>query len=808
MSASTTFTPDPVPVARSSDQISVYRYFDGADEFSDKYELLSWILCLGVSRPEGADPGSARFRYKNFDPGDPDGQDVPRRIEDGFPLNATGPKVINNDDRLVVRRTTDDGSSDYMFDGFVLAPQGDLGAETEQVSFIAVGTPKRESDTPLAGAVMRDADVPLTVSDKQTDIPARFNPDGYPNASPSDESGEDPVGDSGVGDAKYPIFCGPYPPKNKINGQVLRMWTLAMAARYIIVRGCDDGNGNPSKYVTYDDLSYLDTLLTAWTPTGGGTDDGGDPVGDALDALAEVIADPDSTQEEIDAAQDAYDQAWADADAEAIDEDNASFATEDIEAPDLIISGMAWPSALQRLIEPYGFSIRFDLEEAEPPDDEDGNPGEFADGEFGDPEWTLKVYWKESDRPAKTVSLQPAGQSLDPAKTSVLTMSLVRDSASIANRVAIDAAVARVEVPLVLVPGYTVDTADATAPNPDNFKLVNLTSETRDTYRKLVFDECGEGHWDFKTAATVNTPGDLAPAFADLSTAKGVDRSKRYWSIRRRKPEDRLVSVDDAGKPLTATLFVSFDYAGAMPGVWDGTGTWQEVVSGSWRLLDDQLGVYLTADDINSWAVSPLVDADGPFTPLSQLNKACINVVEWTAAPSDANPYPRFMLLCCVDTDNDFDVVAPKRASSATSFAVTRRVDARDRFKKTVINKWSFFADLENDFGKNDRVVTDDQADAQALADAERRHSESAVFAGSVTIPRISLAYSNGDKITTINGRNMSLRSNVGAEQGESPVYPTVVGISWNLDGAQSTELTLSDERAEPPPRRGRRRDE
>jgi hypothetical protein len=43
-----------------------------------------------------------------------------------------------------------------------------------------------------------------------------------------------------------------------------------------------------------------------------------------------------------------------------------------------------------------------------------------------------------------------------------------------------------------------------------------------------------------------------------------------------------------------------------------------------------------------------------------------------------------------------------------------------------------------------------------------------------VTLPYVSLAYTIGDRIDLIRGRNVSLRTNVGSGQGEAPTYPWI----------------------------------
>jgi hypothetical protein len=92
-------------------------------------------------------------------------------------------------------------------------------------------------------------------------------------------------------------------------------------------------------------------------------------------------------------------------------------------------------------------------------------------------------------------------------------------------------------------------------------------------------------------------------------------------------------------------------------------------------------------------------------------------------------------------------------------------------------------------------VVRDDTPDAQADADARRLAGEAGEVAGSVTIPRFTNSYAIGDKVRSIRGRDLSLRTNAGAPSTESEVFPAVVGLSWNFEGRQHTVLHLSDQR-------------
>ena len=61
-------------------------------------------------------------------------------------------------------------------------------------------------------------------------------------------------------------------------------------------------------------------------------------------------------------------------------------------------------------------------------------------------------------------------------------------------------------------------------------------------------------------------------------------------------------------------------------------------------------------------------------------------------------------------------------------------------------------------------------------------------------IPYITTYYQVGDRIQGIDGRNVSLQTNVGIDQGEAPSYPWVVGVSWIFEGdRQQTVIQLSD---------------
>jgi hypothetical protein len=158
--------------------IAVYRYQPNA---SPEYQVLPNVRVLGIQYREGPDPGVARFRYV-FNPADPTTD--PISFEQALSVDTNLANVVKNDDRLVIFKFNPDGSSFPLFDGFAQVPELRLSPSEELVTFVAFGVAVREWDTPIGGALMRDADNPTTVSDIKTELPTYFNPGGRPNATP------------------------------------------------------------------------------------------------------------------------------------------------------------------------------------------------------------------------------------------------------------------------------------------------------------------------------------------------------------------------------------------------------------------------------------------------------------------------------------------------------------------------------------------------------------------------------------------------------------------------------------------------
>lgn len=687
----------------------------------------------------------------------------PFRVHHCFALDAQGHRVARLDDRLRASRWIPDYGPRVVFDGFLVAPQADLGERVERVGFTAIGTPVREWDTPIPGAVWRDSDGldapgadddrdPERPQDVRTDLPARFNPDGRANATPEGA-------DSGGPGEGYPVFADPLLYRL---GAKAREWTLPMAVRYLCRVGC---NGKYVKLGGVGGLASLDRLMTAVVPA-----DGYDFV--------------DPTRPE-------------------------TFVEEDILVPDIDVTGMAWPDAVRRLIEPHGFAFEFHLETAE----------------GGSPEWYLRFYSKLDASNRRSLYHQRPPAALVPGRTNVAAMSLVRDCAGIENHWKVATEPVRYEASLVLAPDFEVYEPD----EEEKASYVRGFDEAAFdpvSYRTFVFDEDGSGHWDFEAgemrfAATslreVLQPGAKAEGSASPFVADSSDAEPRTYVRRRRPPYGELISVDGQGKPRRAELWVSTNYP-AKPGVWDpeakvafGTkgGDWQLVGSDGWRLLDDRLGIYLTAHNPDGFNIgqagSKAAKEVDPFPDCILNVVKCLNGPVATAAePRPSFPRFCFRLTVAFQGDRDLRAEARRRNASPTRFDVLRYDDARDRFRKHVISPRSHVAAALG--RKAETAAIDDTARAKSHAGSRRRVNESGSFAGIVTIGHYTESYRVGDKPTKVEGRAIDLAMNAGREQGEAPVFPVIVSVDTTFSPAQQVVIQFQDYRAEPPSGRRRRR--
>ena len=688
-----------VPIIRPPAAIGVFRYKPGS---SGAYEFLPNIRVLHIQFREGADAGTARFQYVFDDRSPPS---VPHSFQEVMSVDTSLPGVVGNDERLAVLAINPDGSPEVLFDGFAQVPELGLSPDRESVTFLAFGVAIREWDTPIGGALMRDADDPATVSDVATDLLTHFNARGLPNATPEGSEAINPAGQS------HPSFLDPLVIRSP---DLRRHWSLPMAARYLCFRHNSD-----EAYVNNPPGDYLDAILDSRRPDSG---------------LSFRPDDPSSTDRDA------------------------------ILVPDYPATGKAWPSVLRDLLDPHGFGMAFRVETA---DD-------------GTPRTSLDVFRRQdgSDGKYKDLFLQQRGSTFDPGQTNVSEAKLARDTSGIANAYNVESGLVRFEASFILAPGFAIASGDAQttttlAAYDRNGSAFSL--DARDKYRLYVLDETGEGHWDWQASKLVKVAPSLTKLFLQDPDSDGT------YVKRRRVPIGELFSVDANRKPLKAQLSISTDYAGTQPGVWDGTGTWQPVGSG-FELLRDRMGIWISAPNPNAWNIQASKVANAPYPA------GVVKGVEDQVAGGSRRFTLR--LTCVIEGDRLVSATADRRPSSPVSYTITRRVDARDRYARHLIASKSEFRTESTP-----ALVRDDGADALSEAAARRLAGEAGEVTGYVTIPRFTLGYRIGDRICSIQGRDLSLKTNAGAPNEEGPVYPTVVGLTWTFEGKQQTILQLSDQK-------------
>lgn len=464
--------------------------------------------------------------------------------------------------------------------------------------------------------------------------------------------------------------------------------------------------------------------------------------------------------------------AWApSAEGGAIDPlDPSTYETYPIVLREAVLTGRAWPDMLWDLLRPHGFGMRFALY------DVGGFPrtGLFL--------WRRDGGWT----PLRTLHLQPPGSALDPGLSNVATLRVARDGNAIVNAVTVETAPAEYEADFVLAPGFAVQAQDVDS--RASFKTTASDfGQYRDKYRLWIFDEDGSGHTNMTDMSWVADPAGTSL----VEVLGGPDLDANLYVTRRRPGRNTLLSRDAANQPRKAVLQVSTDYAGEVPGLWDGTGTWR-TVKGDWAVLPDRLGVRFTGLDPNA------VSVGAPGSSGGKAGGQQLRLVEWLNASPPTKLY--FKLTTVIEGDRTAECVAPRRAASPSQFEVMQHIDAKDRYKFQVVTPFSMFN--ENGVDGDAVIARDDIPDALADAYARRQAQEFGRFAGEVVIPRLDLGYQVGDRVEGVLGRGISFVQNSDLDQGEGPAYAAVAGVAYAADGGQSTTLQLADLRMDKGDRR------
>lgn len=689
----------PVPPVRPATPVQVFRYpsdSESEDEEEGKPTLLPNVYCLGIQEGLG-DPGSATFRYV-FDQR-PLWEGAPQYIEQALSTAFKGKLVIEPGDRLLVLATQPDGTQVWIFDGYVLDFNGAIAPDAEGVTLTAAGIARHATDEKISDVLQRRATKPddgSGKSDVEVQLVPQFNPRGRPNRTPDQAN-------SGKVPHDYPIFLDPLltgdPPKQKF-------WTLADAVRYILFRHNDEQYvQNPEKGQT------LDNLLVSREPK---SDTDFNP------------ADP------------------------------STYDAKPIIVSDIPFLGMSWWALVDKLIEPYGFTMWPDLQTTQK----------------GEPKTVVKIALKQLG-PVKPLLLDARGERFDASKNNVAAADLGRTVATVQNVIILQGGLKEYECSLILAPGWPTQPGDgATAEAMAKFHSTDpafATSANFDAYRLWVFDEAGEGHYANGSSTKLK----------DLPSLDDILGEKEYVE-RRRRPLGQLFKADSNGKPLQYRLSISTDYTGDYPAVWDGTGTWQHC-SGGFRLLQDRIGIRITIENPNMWNIGNGQAAGLPYPT------GFVKAIESFAAPNATNKPFFLRLTCVIQGDKCIQSKPPRSSASALDFDVQEVVDARDRY---VYQERSAKSEFNND--DDPEVVRDDTEKMDAEAKAVRADKEAGVFDAEIHIPRFTRYYELGDRISQIEGRGLPFRTDNGG-QGYAPVLPLVVARRWDFTQGQHTYLTLSD---------------
>lgn len=185
-------------------------------------------------------------------------------------------------------------------------------------------------------------------------------------------------------------------------------------------------------------------------------------------------------------------------------------------------------------------------------------------------------------------------------------------------------------------------------------------------------------------------------------------------------------------------------------------GAWTEVEPGTWDLLPNQLGIYVTATAEEGEAI--------PEEFLDENNT--------------------FRMTCTVKADKRIEAETDKTAESPVSQDAVLFIDASDRFFDRARMSTGTHASVRSGTGdtKDDATVIQDYADA--VAEIERSAGVSAT--ASLFQVRLS-GYAIGDVITKIQGREISLNANTSGD----PKYPQLVGLEFQLAPSQITKLRM-----------------
>jgi len=213
-------------------------------------------------------------------------------------------------------------------------------------------------------------------------------------------------------------------------------------------------------------------------------------------------------------------------------------------------------------------------------------------------------------------------------------------------------------------------------------------------------------------------------------------------------------------------------------------------------MLPDRLGIRVTAEDVDAWQIGPPTTGNAPNGQKWPVPGGILRGIQAMSNPGQNAAAPQFWLRLTTVIDADFglETEALRRDASPLAQTIQRRVDCTDHFRYDAIDVSSPYNTTQDPI-----LARDDTTPATAHAVQLRSAHEFPPLTAALTIPSLTGYLQIGDRVSTINGRDVSLLVNAGAEQGEPASYPYVVALTWDFQGEkQSTTLQLSDRRSEP----------
>jgi hypothetical protein len=199
-------------------------------------------------------------------------------------------------------------------------------------------------------------------------------------------------------------------------------------------------------------------------------------------------------------------------------------------------------------------------------------------------------------------------------------------------------------------------------------------------------------------------------------------------------------------------------------------------------LLEDRLGVYITAEHPNDWHVGASESAGAAFPA------GVVKLVKGYSRPTPTTPTPALRLTVVIRGDRRLRGTASPESSGIPSVIphpVVRTLDASDRYKKQTLARHSEFNNTAAPV-----VRRNDQAEATVEAASIQRMTANGVLAGKVTIPWLERSYEVGERISDVDGRGLTFDTSGGAP---SPVYPVIIARHHQLDGERRTVLDFTD---------------